>query len=70
VERKIHQKTIADFHIVKEKKRGSSALWNGVERLFACLKYTRMRGHLTPNPLINAKTLKLEFVLQLTLLIS
>ena len=30
----------AEFHILKE-KRGSSAWWNGVERLFACLKYTR-----------------------------
>jgi hypothetical protein len=25
----------------ERKKRGSSAWWNGVERLFACLKYTR-----------------------------
>jgi hypothetical protein len=42
----------------ERKKRGSSAWWNGVERLFACLKYTRNFISLSGNHIQNTSRLR------------
>lgn len=42
----------------ERKKRGSSAWWNGVERLFACLKYTRNFISLSWNHIQNTSRLR------------